>query len=134
MDERRVQARFYHNEGGQVVDDYTVCYRSYRDLNGYLIHPYASLSGTNPMGPGGFFQHGEQKNWPIDNWGKRKVDYQHIGKRVSWNQLPEAVRTALIVERESAKRELAWTQNHHAYYYSDAQKAAMAAGRSYEWR
>jgi hypothetical protein len=103
MDNRRVQARFYHNESGQVADDYTVCYRSYRDSSGYLIHPYASMSGTDPMGPGGVFMHGIKVVWPIDNWGKRLFDYQHLGKRVTWNQLPEIVRTALKLEREQAR-------------------------------
>jgi hypothetical protein len=37
---------------------------------------------------------------PVDNWGRRKGQYEYLGHRVTWCQLPKSVQRALLDERE----------------------------------
>jgi hypothetical protein len=94
-----IRARFYDNP--DFIDRYTVVYPPMRLSLTTWTYPYASMS-ANPTRPDEFFQHGTQANTPIDNYGKHKADYAHLGKRIAWGQLPPDVQQALIAEAQEA--------------------------------
>lgn len=37
---------------------------------------------------------------PIDKWGRRRGQYEYLGQRVTWRQLPKSVQRALLDERD----------------------------------
>lgn len=95
-----INARFYDNPN--FVDRYTVIYPVIRLSLTTWTYPYCGMS-EHPTRPDGVWQHGFQQDKPIDNYGKRKADYAHLGKRITWRQLPDEVKAVLIDE---AKREV----------------------------
>jgi hypothetical protein len=94
-----IRARFYDNP--DFIDRYAVVYSPLRLSLTTWTYPYSTL-GRNPRRPDGVWQHGTQANAPIDNYGKHKADYAHLGKRITWGQLPPDVQRALIAEAQEA--------------------------------
>lgn len=37
---------------------------------------------------------------PRDKWGRRKGQYEYLGQRVTWCQLPKSVQRVLLDERD----------------------------------
>lgn len=70
--------RSYDSGPDSGFDRYTVVYTGKRDRS----YHYVGMS-EHPFWPGGFGQHGEGKNGPID-----RPTYGHLGKRVSFGELP----------------------------------------------
>jgi hypothetical protein len=66
-------------------DGYTIVFKGYRPQNRELIHPYIGCS-----------EHGSYYHGELDNYDPK--DAQHIGKRVAFNDLPEAVQKVIILE------------------------------------
>ena len=80
--------RYYHDESGDFVDEYTVCYPGVKLTPFTMTYPYASLS-RHPQAPDGVFQHGMRSDLPV-------------GRRVTWRDLPPDVQKALKEEHEAA--------------------------------
>lgn len=90
---RKIGVRCYDN-GGRSADRYTVVYAGRYDhkANGYL---YIGMS-ENPFHPQGVGMHGDAPNY-IDNRGySQKGGYSHLGKAISFDDLPEQCRRAVM--------------------------------------
>jgi hypothetical protein len=37
---------------------------------------------------------------PIDRWGRRKGQWEYLGQRMTWCQLPKSVQRALLDEKD----------------------------------
>jgi hypothetical protein len=95
---RHEKARYYFDNSGVFADCYTVVYsRGVKLAPFHISYPYAGM-GENPTGPQGIWQHGAREGVPIDNYGKHYADYKHLGHRITWSHLPQAIRTALEQE------------------------------------
>lgn len=69
----------------EYKDNYTIVFKGYRPRNRELIHPYIGCTEW------GSYYHGE-----LYNYNPR--DAQHLGQRVAFNDLPEAVQNVIIRE------------------------------------
>lgn len=82
---KRKTCRIY-DAGDQFADRYTIAFKGYR-LEGYcMVYPYLS-SSENPFHPQGVGQHGESKEF---------LTGRHLGKRVAFETLPEAVQRFIL--------------------------------------
>jgi len=66
-------------------DKYTIVFKGYRPRNRELIHPYIGCSEF------GNYYHGELT-------GYNTSEFKHLGKRVSFDNSPEAVQQVIIRE------------------------------------
>ncbi len=72
--------------GDTVADRYTIAFKGYR-FKGYgMIYPYLA-SGAAPFHPQGFGQYSESKEF---------LTGKHLGKRVSFDSLPEQVQQFIL--------------------------------------
>lgn len=77
--------RCYDN-GGESFDRYTVVFTKKTDRG----HSQYVAMSSNPFHPQGFYQHEESFEF-ID-----KPSYRHLGKKISFEQLPADCQTAVI--------------------------------------
>jgi hypothetical protein len=95
---RHEKARYYYNDSGKFADCYTVVYsKGFKNTPFITSYTYATMS-ANPQEPNGVFTHGFTKGIPIDGFAPHNLDRENLGKRVTWSQLPQAIRTALEQE------------------------------------
>jgi hypothetical protein len=72
---KRYSCRIYDSQ--QYADRYTVCFRAVKVAD-KLWYPYLAM-GATPFHPQGFCQHGDSPY---------KIDGKHLGKRISFDDLP----------------------------------------------
>lgn len=95
---RHEKARYYYGDPARYADPYTIVYSRGIKLAPFRIsYPYETMS-EHPATPNGVWQRGALVGSPIDNFGRHYADYKHLGHRVTWSQLPQAIRTALEQE------------------------------------
>jgi hypothetical protein len=92
VDGKRKTCRIY-DAGESVADRYLIAFRGYRyswiergQTQSQMIYPYLSASDC-PFHPQGFGQHGESRFF---------LDGKHLGKRVSFDSLPESVKKFIL--------------------------------------
>ena len=78
--------RCYDNHG-ETIDRYTVVFTKRKSP-----YPYLGMS-DNPYHPQGIGMHGEEKDFIID-----RPNYGHLGKKISFMDLPFACRLAVILD------------------------------------
>ena len=83
---KRKTCRIY-DAGDQFADRYTIAFKGYRLKDWGMIYPYLSAS-ENPYHPQGVGQHGEAPH-PMTG--------RHLGKRVSFDSLPEPVQRFILM-------------------------------------
>ena len=71
----------------ESADRYTVCFTK-KKVNGVFM--YLGMS-ENPFHPQGIGMHGESEFQPID-----RPTYSHLGKRITFNELPEKCQELVI--------------------------------------
>lgn len=86
IDGKRKVCRIFDLGHGVAFDRYTIAFKGCR-ANGYeMVYPYLA-SSDNPFHPQGFGQHGESKEF---------LTGKHLGKRVSFDTLPEQVKQFIL--------------------------------------
>ena len=82
---KRKTCRIY-DAGESVMDRYTIAFRGYRNSRSRMVYPYLSAS-ENPFHPQGFGQQVDSHFF---------LDGKHLGKRISFESLPESVKKFIL--------------------------------------
>ena len=83
---KRKVCRIYDTGLDGAFYRYTVPFKGYRANDYGMVYPYLA-SSDNPFHPQGFGQHGESKEF---------LTGKHLGKRVSFEYLPELVQQFIL--------------------------------------
>lgn len=86
VDGKHKVCRIFDLGPGGAFDRYTVAFKGYRANDYGMVYPYLA-SSDNPFHPQGFGQHGESKEF---------LTGKHLGKRVSFEYLPEQVQQFIL--------------------------------------
>lgn len=82
---KRKTCRIY-DMGDKEIDRYTIAFKGYRDPIFGMTYPYLA-SSNRPFHPQGFGQHGESREF---------LTGRHLGKRVSFESLPDQVQQFIL--------------------------------------
>lgn len=80
---KRYVCKIYYKP--EYKDGYTIVFKGYRPRNRELVYPYMGCTEY------GSYYHGELYNYDPDN-------AKHLGRRVAFNDLPDAVQKVIIGE------------------------------------
>ena len=83
---KRKVCRIFDTGANGPFDRYTVAFKGYRVHGHGMAYPYLA-SSDNPFHPQGFGQHGESNNF---------LTGKHVGKRASFESLPEKVKEFIL--------------------------------------
>ena len=86
VDGKRKVCRIFYLGYGGAFDRYTIAFKGYH-VSGYgMVYPYLA-SSDNPFHPQGFGMHCESREF---------LTGKHLGKRVSFDSLPEQVQQFIL--------------------------------------